>query len=156
MVDSDDEDDMEDSSDEDAQFAVDDIMDNANAPMMGTGGGSRSGSGSGSASGSVMLGTAIASATLGVTEGGMEVDVPMPITANPAMGSGRLSNRTSMSSLRGFAGAASDDSGPSTHNKNMTAWRESPSSTSNRAQKRKGEPWSIRMGLTLIFEYSWA
>jgi hypothetical protein len=149
MADSDDEDDMEDSSDEDAQFAVDDIMDNANAPNTGIGGGSRSGSGSGSASGSVMLGTAIANAALG-TEGGMEVDVPMPATANTAMGSGRLSNRTSMSSLRGFTGGTSDDSGPTAQNKNMTAWRESPSSTSNRAQKRKGEHRSIRIGLALI------
>lgn len=148
MADSDDEDDMEDSSDEDAQFAVDDIMDPGHAPTGG--GGSRSGSGSGSASGSVMLGTAIANATLGITEGGMEVDVPMTSNLNAAMGSGRLSNRTSMSSLRGFAGGASDDAGPGSQNKNMTAWRESPSSTSNRAQKRKGEPWNNENDLALI------
>ncbi|KAI5453808.1 hypothetical protein NCC49_005619 [Naganishia albida] len=130
MMDSDDEDDMQDSSDEDAQFAVDDIMDSGHAPTRYPG--SRSGSGSGSASGSVSLGTAIPGIA---AEGGMDVDVPMPSGGTTALGSGKLSNRTSMGSLRGFVtGGTPDETGI---NKNMTAWRESPSSTSNRAQKRK-------------------
>ncbi|KAJ9092074.1 hypothetical protein QFC19_008848 [Naganishia cerealis] len=147
-IDSDDEDEMEDSSDEEAQFAVDDIMDlggtgTGTGTGMGTGAGSRSGSGSGSASGSVMLGVAAASGatTSAGTEGGMEVDAPMTTSSNAPMGTGqgKLSNRTSMGSLRGFAGVDSEDSAGSgqASNKNMTAWRESPSSTSNRAQKRK-------------------
>lgn len=104
MVDSDDEDDMQDSSDEDAQFAVDDIMEPGSA-MTAVGNGSRSGSGSGSTSGSVGLGTAIPVPA----EGGMEVDVPMSSGATTALGSGKLSNRTSMGSLRGFAGGTPDE-----------------------------------------------
>ncbi|KAJ9120026.1 hypothetical protein QFC22_002923 [Naganishia vaughanmartiniae] len=139
-IDSDDEDEMEDSSDEEAQFAVDDIMDTVGASIgNGTGPASRSGSGSGSASGSVSLGLAGPGRALSIagTEGGMEVDVLMSGGGNAAAGQGKLSNQTSMSSLRGFAGIDADDSGGSGQNKNMTAWRESPSSTSTRVQKRK-------------------
>ncbi|KAJ9103749.1 hypothetical protein QFC21_002209 [Naganishia friedmannii] len=136
-IDSDDEDEMEDSSDEEAQFAVDDIMDVGGASIgNGTGPTSRSGSGSGSASGSLSLGLAGARASSNAgTEGGMEVDVPM--ASGSGAGQGKLSNRTSMTSLRGFAGIDTEDSGGSSQHKNMTTWRESPSSTSNRAQKRK-------------------
>lgn len=106
-MDSDDEDDMQDSSDEDAQFAVDDIMDSGHAPTRYPG--SRSGSGSGSASGSVSLGTAIPGIA---AEGGMDVDVPMPSGGTTALGSGKLSNRTSMGSLRGFVtGGTPDETG---------------------------------------------
>jgi hypothetical protein len=108
MVDSDDEDDMEDSSDEDAQFAVDDIMEPAQGPTTAGYPGSRSGSGSGSASGSVGLGTGIPGIT---AEGGMDVDVPMASGGTTALGSGKLSNRTSMSSLRGFTSGTPDESG---------------------------------------------
>jgi hypothetical protein len=113
-IDSDDEDEMDDSSDEEAQFAVDDIMDVGGASVgNGTGPASRSGSGSGSASGSVSLGLAgpgRTSSNAG-TESGMEVDVPM--TSGGGVGLGKLSNRTSMTSLRGFAGVDSEDSGGS-------------------------------------------
>lgn len=113
-IDSDDEDEMEDSSDEEAQFAVDDIMDvGGTSTGNGTGPASRSGSGSGSASGSISLGLAgpgRTSSNAGA-ESGMEVDVPMTTTGGIVQG--KLSNRTSMSSLRGFAGIDSEDSGGS-------------------------------------------